>query len=141
MYTIRFQNTGNDTAFRVVLRDQLSIRLKPESFELVGSSHPCKVKIENGKDVSWTFENINLPDSSRNEAASHGYVSFRIRPVSGLNVLDTIRNFAAIYFDYNEPVITNTEVTVIRDVPLHHLSSVACHLLIAATRAQFVARS
>lgn len=49
-----------------------------------------------------------LPDSNVNEAASHGFTSFRVKQVPNLPVGTLIENSAAIYFDFNAPVITNT---------------------------------
>ncbi len=112
-YTIRFQNTGNDTAFNVVIRDSLDQQLQSADFEMVGSSHPYSFKIENNKNVTWTFANIDLVDSLQNEPASHGYITYRIKPKTNLAIGSTIKNNAAIYFDYNLPVATNTEVTTI----------------------------
>ena len=48
-----------------------------------------------------------LPDSNVNEAASHGFVKFRIRHKPGLVPGDVIPNSAAIFFDFNDAVITN----------------------------------
>ena len=44
---------------------------------------------------------------------SHGYVLYRIKPTSTLVLGDSILNQAAIYFDYNQPVITNVTQTVV----------------------------
>jgi hypothetical protein len=49
-----------------------------------------------------------LPDSNVNEPASHGFVKFRIKQRPYNPVGSVIYNSAAIYFDYNEPVITNS---------------------------------
>ena len=49
---------------------------------------------------------INLPDSTSDEPNSHGYVKFRMTPVSTLLNGAQIENVANIYFDFNEPVIT-----------------------------------
>jgi hypothetical protein len=38
-------------------------------------------------------------------------VRYRIKPKTTVAVGDSIQNFAAIYFDFNSPVITNTAVT------------------------------
>ena len=54
-----------------------------------------------------------LPDSNVNELASHGFLRFRVKPVNGLVIGDVIKNTAAIYFDYNLPVYTNTEMTTV----------------------------
>lgn len=113
-YTIRFQNTGTDTAFNIVVRDTLDAKLDPSSISLVGTSHPFRFSIVNNKYLTWTFENILLPDSNNNEPQSHGYISYRIKPKSSIAESDTIRNSASIYFDYNLPVKTNTQLTIVR---------------------------
>ncbi len=113
-YSIRFQNTGNDTAFTVVLRDTLSDRLDWNSIEMINASHPYKLEIKNGKYCTWTFSNILLVDSNHNEPQSHGYISYRIKPKNGLVVNDVIHNSASIYFDFNLPVRTNIHETVIK---------------------------
>lgn len=112
-YTIRFQNTGNDPAHNVVVRDTLSNLVMGNTIQIVGASHDFQLTIDNGKFCSWSFDNINLPDSFTNEPNSHGYVSFIIKPKSSVVVGDTIRNRAAIYFDYNTAVMTNVEKTAI----------------------------
>jgi len=113
-YLIRFQNTGTDTAFTVRVDDVLPPGLQFSSFQFVGSSHPMEIAYENSSNkLSFQFNNILLPDSNTNEAASHGYVWYRIKPVTTLVLGDSILNQAAIFFDFNEPVITNTAFTVI----------------------------
>jgi hypothetical protein len=57
--------------------------------------------------LTFTFNNIHLPDSNVNEAASQGFVSFRIAQKPDVPLGAEIYNEAAIYFDFNEPVITN----------------------------------
>ena len=106
-YLVRFQNTGTDTAFMVVIRDTLSSTLDVSSLEIVSASHAYKPEIKKGKFLAFHFTNILLPDSNRNEPASHGFIKFRIRLAENLAVGTEIRNKAAIYFDFNEPVITN----------------------------------
>ena len=112
-YTIRFQNTGTDTAFNIVVKDTLDSKLDLKSFELLTTSHKAKLIINNNI-CTWTFSNIRLPDSNRNEPASHGYITYRIKPLNSVQVNDTIRNAASIYFDYNDPVQTNTHVTIVK---------------------------
>jgi hypothetical protein len=107
-YLIRFQNTGIDTAFRVVIRDTLSQWLDPVSFQLFASSHPCEVQILPGNRLAFDFPGVLLPDSTTNEPASHGFVQFSIDQRPGNPLGELIENRAGIYFDYNVPVITNT---------------------------------
>jgi hypothetical protein len=113
-YTIRFQNTGTDTAFGVVVRDTLEDTQRRETLEMISASHNYTLTINEGKYVTWTFNNIHLPDSNVNEPASHGYITYRIKPDSTLAVGSSIKNTASIYFDYNLPVKTAAAVTVIR---------------------------
>ena len=119
-YTIRFQNTGNDTAFTVVIRDTLDQNLDLESFQPLNASHSFSTLLdENTRVVTFTFENILLPDSTTNEPLSHGYVSFSISPNEGLSENTIIENSAGIFFDFNPPIITNTTVnTMVSTLPV-----------------------
>lgn len=118
-YTIRFQNTGTDTAFTVKIKDTLSTNLDVSSFRMIGASHHYSTDLKPNGIVEWTFNNILLPDSNVNEPRSHGFVRFRIKPKNTLVPGNQVRNRAAIYFDFNAPVITNETqniVTVVTSV-------------------------
>lgn len=106
-YTIRFQNTGTDTAFTVVVTDTISTALDLSTYEQGVASHPFDVSFKSGRVVEWRFAEINLPDSNVNEAASHGLVSFRIRPQLPLLPGSVLANNADIFFDFNDPIRTN----------------------------------
>jgi hypothetical protein len=107
-YLIRFQNTGTDTAFTVVIRDTLSQWLDPATLRLQGASHPHQLQVSGDGQMVVTFPDILLPDSTTNEPASHGFVQFSIDQRPGNPLGELIENRAGIYFDYNVPVITNT---------------------------------
>jgi uncharacterized repeat protein (TIGR01451 family) len=126
-YTIRFQNTGTDTAFNIVIRDTLDSNFEWQSLEMVSASHANHFAIKEDHKLAWTFTNILLPDSNTNEHLSHGYVSYRIKPKSTLVIGDVVRNTASIYFDFNPPVQTNTTQTIVRPiaVPQPSVSGVA----------------
>lgn len=111
-YTIRFQNTGTDTAFTVIVRDTLEDKFDLSSLELISASHNYEF-LQRGKALRWTFNDINLPDSTKNEPESHGYARFRVKLKNTLVDGDVIRNYAAIYFDFNDPIITDTVNTEI----------------------------
>ncbi len=106
-YQIRFQNTGTDTAFTVVVRDQLSPWLDLTTIRPIAASQPYLFEI-NGQELVFRFPHVNLPDSNINEAASHGFLRFTIAPRTELPDGIEITNQARIYFDFNDPVITNT---------------------------------
>lgn len=112
-YLIRFQNTGNDTAFNIVILDTLTTLLDPASVQPGASSHPYTFELIKGHILRFSFRNILLPDSTTNEVASHGFVKFMVHQ-SATNVIgNEIKNSAAIYFDYNAPIITNETKLVI----------------------------
>jgi hypothetical protein len=113
-YTVHFQNTGTDTAFTIVVRDTLSSLLDPSSFEMIAGSHPLSYSIEPGRALQVRFDNILLPDSNHNEALSHGYFQYKIHTNPGLQAGNQIDNTAAIYFDFNAPVMTNTVQTPVQ---------------------------
>ena len=107
-YLIRFQNTGTDTAFTVVVEDVLSPYLEMTSLRLGASSHPYNLEIVGSDTLKFIFESILLVDSTANEPASHGFIKFRISQKPELPLGTVIENQAAISFDFNDPVLTNT---------------------------------
>jgi uncharacterized repeat protein (TIGR01451 family) len=117
-YLIRFQNTGTDTAFTVVIRDTLSAFLDPLSFRSGASIHPYTWELSGQGVINFRFNNIMLPDSNVNEPASHGFVQFTINPYASVPLGSVIENEAAIYFDFNAPVFTNTTWHTIEKSPL-----------------------
>ena len=121
-YLIRFQNTGNDTAFNIVIADTLSTHLDPGSVVPGTSSHPYSFELRDGNILRFVFKNILLPDSNTNEVASHGFVKFFIRQKQGNPIGVTLSNRAAIFFDYNVPVITNeSKLVVSTSVKIHEV--------------------
>jgi uncharacterized repeat protein (TIGR01451 family) len=111
-YLIRFQNTGTDTAFFITVKDTLQQKLDLTTLEVISASHPFTFKLE-GQVATWDFKKILLPDSTSNEAGSHGFIVLRVKPKTGLIVGDEFTNKAAIYFDFNLPVITNEDKTLL----------------------------
>lgn len=112
-YTIRFQNTGNDYAQNVVIRDTLDDNLEASSFRLISSSHPeILTTTQTGQELAFYFNDIILPDSTTNLEGSQGYISFLINVASPIDEFTSIQNNAAIYFDLNPPIFTNTTENV-----------------------------
>ncbi|MEZ4885418.1 MAG: leucine-rich repeat domain-containing protein [Chitinophagales bacterium] len=108
-YKIRFQNTGNDTAFRVTIIDTLQSEfLDLRSFKILSASHSYDARITDQNVLIVEFNNILLPDSTTNELESHGFVQYRITPFQDAPKKSIITNLGDIYFDYNQPITTNT---------------------------------
>ncbi|MCJ8167316.1 IPT/TIG domain-containing protein [Pontibacter sp. E15-1] len=118
-YKIRFQNTGTDVAYRVVVVDTLSEHLDLSTLQVGAASHTYRLDVSGkGKPVlTWTFDNIMLPDSTANEPGSHGYIQFSIKPKTGLPEKTAVENLADIFFDFNSPVRTNNTLNRIYDMP------------------------
>ncbi|CAN5326198.1 hypothetical protein BH09BAC5_BH09BAC5_00780 [soil metagenome] len=114
-YTIRFQNTGTANAINVIVKDTIDATLDLSTLEIISSSHSYNVKIKNGRQIWFEFDNINLPDSNSNEPSSHGYIKFKLKIVPPVVNGMVIKNTGYIYFDFNEPIITNPAITTIND--------------------------
>lgn len=113
-YTIDFQNTGNDTAFTIIITDTLSPNLDLNSITFGAMTHSA-VTNQTGNVLTWTFNNVLLPDSTTDEPASHGAVKFTAKPVVGLPNGTVIENEAAIVFDIQAPIITNNAWVTLGD--------------------------
>jgi uncharacterized repeat protein (TIGR01451 family) len=109
-YVIRFQNTGTDTAFTVVIRDTLDTDLNIFTVTPGVSSHSYEFRMYGPRVLEWRFDNILLPDSTTNSVGSNGFVTFHVEQNPNLAPGTVINNDADIYFDYNDPITTNTTV-------------------------------
>lgn len=116
-YTIRFQNTGNDTAFKVVIIDTLSVFLDLNTLKPLTASDSFRTELNfENRTVQFIFDPILLPDSTTNLAESMGFVSFSIQPMEDLAINTKITNQAGIYFDQNPAIITNIVCNTISDL-------------------------
>jgi uncharacterized repeat protein (TIGR01451 family) len=107
-YTVRFQNTGTDTAYKVIIKDDIDTNLDIATLRIVGSSHPCKIKVFGKNTVSFIFEDINLPHQAKDDLKSNGYVTFTVDPLaSEIQDKEKVSNTARIYFDFNPAIYTN----------------------------------
>jgi hypothetical protein len=115
-YIIRFQNTGTFLAENIRIEDQLSAHFQLSSFRIMDNSHdPMHFELSESGYLKIYFDQIQLPDSFSNEPASHGFVKYAIKPKNGYLIGQVFSNTAKIYFDFNDPIITNTVLTEIKD--------------------------
>ena len=118
-YTIGFQNTGNDTAFTIVLHDHLPPQLDPSTLTVLAMSHALTtLTIDADGYTRFRFENILLPDSSTDGPESQGFLTFSIAPIAGLSSGTSIENTVGIVFDMNAPIWTNTTLNTLVDCSL-----------------------
>ncbi|CAL2087422.1 exported protein of unknown function [Tenacibaculum sp. 190524A02b] len=112
-YLIRFENKGTADAINISIVDEIdTTKLDIKTFEPLYASHKYTTTIKDEKEVTFTFEEINLPFD---DATNDGYVLFRIKTKDDLVLGDVIDNKAAIYFDFNPPIITNTERVEVKE--------------------------
>ncbi|MBK8955907.1 MAG: T9SS type A sorting domain-containing protein [Saprospiraceae bacterium] len=122
IYTIRFQNTGNDTAFTVFIRDTLDPLLDARSIRLLQSSHTCQLTGDQLGIYELIFNDILLPDSTTDNLGSQGFAQFSVTTTPSFYSGKIIKNSASIYFDNNEPVHTNvvtTEYLIVSNKDFH----------------------
>ena len=112
-YLIRFENKGTADAINISIVDEIDTnKLDIKTFEPLYASHKYTTTIKDEKEVTFTFEEINLPfDDANND----GYVLFKIKTKDDLVLGDIIDNEAAIYFDFNPPIITNVERVEVKE--------------------------
>lgn len=114
-YTIRFENTGTDTAFSVLLRDSLPTgQLNLGTLQFIAWSHNCAYHLSPGGLLTVQFTSIRLPYRNINALGSMGFVRFRVKPRGTLVLGDVVPNRALIHFDYNAPLPTNTALTTVQ---------------------------
>ncbi|MCB0547376.1 MAG: hypothetical protein KDD19_07275 [Phaeodactylibacter sp.] len=129
-YIIRFQNTGNDTAFQVSILDNLAPWFDYRSFRFLGASHPCRASLDATGLLRVEFPGIALPDSTSNFTGSMGYFKFALALQPDPPRNQRIRNSARILFGQNPPVFTNVAAFQIVDcsyfVSEYTLPDLAC---------------
>jgi uncharacterized repeat protein (TIGR01451 family) len=113
-YLIRFQNTGNDTAFNVRIENPLVDGLDWSTMRPIGSSHDYIPAFEEDKLVFY-FPEIMLPDINVNEVSSHRFIRYSIEQSEDINLGDVIENQVGIYFDFNDPVMTNVAMHTVAE--------------------------
>ena len=114
VYTIGFKNTGNDTAYNVVITDTLSNLLQANTLQMVASSHTCRTTVK-GNLVTFELLNINLTKVATNNLKSMGFVSFKVKPKTTLVAGNIITNKANTYYNYRAAQ-SSTSTTIIKGI-------------------------
>lgn len=105
-YTIRFENIGNDTAFTVRVEDELDDLLDIETIKVLGASTDWELETR-GRMLVFHFPGADLTPLAQDTMGAQGYITFSIRPLPTTPRFSQIYNEAAIFFDFNSPIITN----------------------------------
>ncbi|MDR6967252.1 putative delta-60 repeat protein [Flavobacterium arsenatis] len=111
-YRIRFENLGTAPARNIRVTDVIdAAKFDIASLSPVDGSHPFTTRIIQENQVEFMFNNIQLGFADDN---NDGYLVFKIRSKATLTEGAVLENTAAIYFDYNFPIITNTAVVTVQ---------------------------
>lgn len=116
-YVIHFQNEGTYFAQNISVLDSLDSDLDWTSLRPGYSDHSYTTTVSEAGVITFKFANINLPWKSHyGDLMSSGMVSYTIKRKRNLAQGTQFKNTAAIYFDYNAPVITNTTLNTLKDL-------------------------
>jgi len=115
-YIIRFQNIGTASAINVRVEDVLDSNLVWGSFRVLGASDSYRLEIVDNNQVSFIFDDINLPSVDVDPEESNGYIAFQVKTKNNLQIGDFIENEANIFFDFNAPILTNTVRTTVTEI-------------------------
>mgnify|MGYP000861595592 CR=1 FL=1 len=117
-YQVRFQNTGNDTAFYVRIDDVLHKDIDRRSLMLIDASHKGRMILCSNDTLCYIMDTIQLVDDKTNYEASQGYVVFTAKTKFDIAEGTVVPNQAHIFFDANAPVITNAvKNTIVTSLP------------------------
>tara|TARA_B100000809_G_scaffold59037_1_gene55546 strand:- start:1127 stop:6883 length:5757 start_codon:yes stop_codon:yes gene_type:complete len=105
-YKIRFQNVGTYYAQHVEVSNIIPYNLDLNTLKITQLSHETHY-VRDGNSIVWSFKDICLPDSNQNEALSHGFIEYKIKPLSSIGNEELIINQAEIKFDFESPIKTN----------------------------------
>ncbi len=116
-YVIHFQNEGTFFAQNISVVDTLDSDLDWSTLRPGYSDYHYTATVSETGVLTFKFANINLPWKSQyGDVMSSGMVAYTIKSKHNLAQGTQIKNKAAIYFDYNAPVITNTTLNTLNDL-------------------------
>ena len=108
VYTIHFENEGNTSAANIYVTDEISELLDLSTFKFLHTSHSCNYQIDTASRVlTVNFNSINLLSNQVDAELAKGRFSYSLEEISSIQLNDTIKNQASIYFDFNLPLQTN----------------------------------
>lgn len=114
IYTIRFENMGTYKATYVRIENELPEWLDINTFELSSSSHPFTYSLSAEGKLDVSYRNIDLPPAMLDSIGAHGYFKYTIRPKANIPEGTQLANDAKIYFDFEDPIVTNTVINTIK---------------------------
>lgn len=116
-YVIHFQNEGTYFAQNISVVDTLDNDLDWSTLRPGYADHNYTTTVSENGIITFKFANINLPWKQQyGDVMSSGMVTYTIKRKRNVAQGTQFKNTAAIYFDYNAPVITNTTINTLNDL-------------------------
>lgn len=112
-YLVRFQNTGTAPARNVVIEDVIDPNFDLTTLNIYKTSHKSEIYVDDNRKMYVKFPNIMLPDTGSDYEGSQGYVMYSLKLKNKLPIGTVLKNTAHIFFDFNDPIITNTTINTI----------------------------
>ena len=125
-YKIKFQNNGEGPARTIRLETDIPEMLDKQSIEVIDMYPKCEICPDyevryscldtafTDKKAIFTFKNIYLPGSEQKNVKDYdstkGFVRYKIKFAKDFHKKST-KSRTAIYFDKNDPIITNYSTT------------------------------
>lgn len=113
---IRFQNTGTDTAYDIVVDlelDMTSYHLDGFFISDASATHIISELLPQKNLIRFTMSDIKLPHEAIDSVGSNGFIRFQLPVDPALPDWSRLEQTAQIYFDFNPPIVTNTEFQTI----------------------------
>lgn len=111
-YTLNFRNTYTYTVNKVRITDTLGSLLDAGTIKVLASSSAVKTTVK-GNIVTFEMATANLTNPSANYLKSLGFIKYSVKPKSTVVIGDVITNTANVYYDFDNPISTNTVNTIV----------------------------
>lgn len=102
------QNTGNNAAHRVIVRNVIPSSLDISTLQIARSEFLTDWSLVDQRTLELVFDPINLPPSAENALSSRIYFSYSIKPQTEITVNTVINNSAQVLMDNG--IISNSDV-------------------------------
>jgi len=112
-YRVHFQNEGNYLTDFVNVKVNLDKNLDLKTIKPIFSTHSGYLSVTKQGEMNYQFDPIRLYPKDWDESLSDGYFTFSVNLKDNLPEGTRINTNAEIFFDYNQPVTTNTAKNLI----------------------------
>lgn len=116
-YVINFTNTSTQTINDInIINEFDESKFDMSSLQILYAYHPLKMQSKNNK-VKSTFLNADIGGPG-----GHGGILLKIKTNDNLTSGSSVLNNANVFYDYNNPTITNNEETVFENLGVNSIT-------------------